>query len=124
MPLADRLAASHDYQRVILRLALNPQGADAAKVAHHIIPLQALNEFPELARKAAEGGFNINGMGNGALLDTVDHLGNHTGYSKAVFDELRKIDTALEPEKIAAEFERIADLFGGAIADKSFLPIF
>jgi hypothetical protein len=97
-------------------------GAIAGKVAHHVIPLEALKRFPDLMRKAAEGGFNINGKGNGVLLNTADHVGGHPLYNKSVMDALRGIDPNLSPSRTATEIQKISDILQNAIKQGTFGP--
>jgi len=60
-------------------------------MAHHLIPLEAIQRHPSLMRRAARGGFDINGLGNGVLLDPLDHVGRHPQYSRVVLEELGDI---------------------------------
>ncbi len=120
--LAKQLALHPDTQRALLRTALNANGT--GKVAHHVIPLEAIKAFPELMQKAAKGGFNINGVGNGALLRTADHIGGHPQYSLAVFQQLKTIPGNLSATDTATAVQSIANKLQGAIRENTFLPVF
>jgi hypothetical protein len=61
--LPDELGLSPVIQRAILRAALKADGTGL--VAHHLIPLESLAMFRDLMTRAARGGFDINGAGNG-----------------------------------------------------------
>ncbi len=70
----------------------------------------------------AEGGFNINGKNNGALLDKLDHVGGHPTYNKALMDTLKTIDPNLSPARTATELQKISDIFQDAIKKGTFGP--
>ncbi len=57
--------------------------------AHHIVPFELKNH--ELTKRAAKGGFNINGANNGIRLQTTQHLGSHPKYTNAVRTKLNSI---------------------------------
>ena len=124
MPEGNELVAqqqlSPEAQRALLRAAMNSAGT--GKIAHHVIPLQALTRFPELLRKGALGGFDINGANNGALLDRVEHIGGHPQYNAAVLAELLNIDFNLSPAEIAQALQDVADRLIEAIDNGTFGP--
>lgn len=85
-------------------------------IAHHLIPLEAIDQFEELMRKAAKGGFDINGLSNGMLLrGQLEHVGRHAHYSQEVFRELnrvaRKVKQSTPQEDIAKWVQEVADGF-------------
>ncbi len=126
--LADELGLSPTIQRAILRAALKADGTGL--VAHHLIPLESLAKFRDLMTRAAQGGFDINGAGNGALLrNCVEHWGSHPGYNKAVMDQLRRISELVRQQRladgdVAALLQNTADILRAASLDGSFLPVF
>lgn len=69
--------------RAKLRMAL---GGEVGTQAHHVIPLQLRTH--EILRRAARGGFDINGEGNGISLPSAIHRGSHPKYTKRVQDAL------------------------------------
>jgi uncharacterized protein RhaS with RHS repeats len=118
--LLTELSLSPAAQRAILRQAMGTNGS--GKVAHHVIPLEAIKRFPELMRKAAQAGFNINGRSNGALLERISHFGGHPMYNRVVLDELAAINSRLGPAAIKREVEVIAETMRNAIARGTFGP--
>ena len=124
--LKDLLESAKDgnYGRSLLRDALKSSGT--GKVAHHVIPLEATKGASEVMKKAALGGFNINGANNGlALIPDVEHLGGHPGYNKIVIDEINKIPLDLTFAETAAKVQAIVDtLKKAARGSKPFLPNF
>jgi hypothetical protein len=68
--LLSQLDLSKEEQRALLRAAMDSAGT--GKIAHHLIPLEAIDEFKDLMQKAARGGFDFNGKGNGILLDALE----------------------------------------------------
>jgi hypothetical protein len=76
----------------LLRYALGLQ-VDSGRVAHHIIPLEARTKFPELMRRAAQGGFDINGCNNGFAMLAELHRDNpgHSSYSESAFSALQRL---------------------------------
>lgn len=139
-----QLSLNEGVQRAILRLRLVHNvlvelgdtggwkllreigGGNASNArAHHVIPLKAINEFPDLMRKAAAGGFDINGLNNGMLLrggtqiahvaDGAQHIGNHPEYSRQVFARLRRLaddlTTDVTPQEVARKVQDVADYF-------------
>jgi RHS repeat-associated protein len=118
--LVGQIGRSHDAQRALLRQAMGSNGS--GKVAHHVIPLEALKRFPELMKKAAQGGFNLNGRNNGALLNRVDHIGGHPIYNSAVMEQLNRINPNLSPTRIAREIQKASDTLQNAIKNGTFGP--
>jgi len=111
---------SRERQRALLRDALNSAGT--GKIAHHVIPLEALTRFPDLMKRAAEGGFDINGANNGVLLDRVDHIGGHPQYNDAVMEALAQLDPDASAAIIARRIQQAADTLQRAIADGTYGP--
>jgi hypothetical protein len=119
--LVDQLNLPKDVQRALLRDALNTNGTGL--IAHHLIPLQAFSEYPELLEKAAGGGFNINGAKNGIpLIPFIEHYGFHPIYNRSVLDALDNISTTLSPEDTAAAVQDVADTYRQAIDNDTFGP--
>lgn len=56
---------------------------------HHLIPWEMREN--ELVKRAAEGGFNINGAENGIRLGEDIHFGSHPNYNAAVENKLNSI---------------------------------
>lgn len=78
--------------------------------AHHIIPWELREN--ELVKRAAKGGFNINGAENGIRLGPEVHLGSHPKYNEAVAAKLNSIlDTNpnISPEEAAEAVRSYAD---------------
>jgi len=126
--LPDELGLSPVIQRAILRAALNSDGTGL--VAHHLIPLESLAKFRDLMTRAARGGFDINGAGNGALLTQwVEHSGSHPGYNSAVMDHLGRLAQLVKQRRLgdAAVAELMQDtarILAEAICNGSFMPMF
>ncbi len=104
----------------ILRDAMQSNGT--GKIAHHLIPLEALGKHNSLLQKAARGGFNMNGCNNGVLLGVVDHIGGHPQYNKAVMQHLDTIPKNLSDADTAKLLQNAADKLRKAIEDGTFGP--
>ena len=105
LSLVDQLDLPSNTQRALLREAM--ESAGTGKVAHHLIPLEAVSKHRQLLEKAAEGGFNINGRNNGVLLrEGVDHIYNHPIYNRDVLDHLESIPKDLTPKETARRLQR------------------
>jgi hypothetical protein len=93
--LVGQLKLPVNLQRAILRLRLVHEfGVQAAKgmIAHHIIPLQAIDEFKELMKRGAKGGFDINGLENGQLVLEGAHVGmDHAAHNLRILRRLEDI---------------------------------
>jgi hypothetical protein len=126
--LPDELGLSPVIQRAILRAALKADGTGL--VAHHLIPLESLTNFRDLMTRAARGGFDINGAGNGALLTQwVEHWGSHPCYNSAVMDHLARLAQLVKQRRLgdAAVAELMQDtarILAEAIRNGSFMPMF
>jgi len=118
--LVEQLALHADVQRALLRDAMGAAGT--GKIAHHLIPLEAISANRSLLEKAANGGFNLNGKENGILLDAINHVENHPVYNRDVLDILRTIPKDLTPEATAGEVRKIADLLNKAIKKGTYGP--
>jgi len=118
--LVRELSMSPDDQRALLRAAMESSGT--GRIAHHVVPLEALQRFPELMQKAALGGFNMNGRNNGALLLREDHIGGHPEYNAAVMSAISKLDPNLSPANAAAAMQNIADKLLDAINNGTYGP--
>jgi RHS repeat-associated protein len=118
--LVDQLKWPKDAQRALLRDALKSSGA--GKVAHHIIPLQAETEYEALLRKAALGGFDINGANNGILLDEADHVYGHPVYNQEMLDALNRVPDNLSPADTAKSLQNISDQMRKAINAGTYGP--
>ena len=92
------------------------------KIAHHVVPLEALKRFPDLMKKAAKGGFNINGKNNGALLNRADHIGGHPNYNSAVMEQLGRINPNLSPARTAKELQKVSNTLQNSIKQGVFGP--
>jgi len=90
--------------------------------AHHLIPLEMLGTHSDLLRRAARGGFDINGANSGMLLGSDRHIGGHPDYNSAVSNELGLIDPNLPPAEIARQVQDIAYRIQRAIVNGTFGP--
>jgi hypothetical protein len=100
------LEISENAARRHLRNAL--EGGEGQ--AHHIIPWEARDH--ELIKRAAEGGFNINGANNGIRLGPEIHMGSHAKYNDAVISKLDSILSAnpnISPQDAAQAVQGFAD---------------
>ena len=126
--LPDELSLSPAIQRAMLRSVLKADGTGL--VAHHLIPLEAITKFRDLMTRAARGGFDINGAGNGVLLENwIEHWGSHPGYNRAVMDQLGRISRIvkqrhLDDSAVAELIEDTARTLAAAISNGNFLPIY
>jgi hypothetical protein len=118
--LKKELRLTKDEQRALLREALGQAGS--GKVAHHIIPLEAITKYKSLLEKAAEGGFDINGVNNGILLNATEHIGGHPLYNGVVLQELGKIPKNLSPAETAQRLQDVADALRKAIEAGKYGP--
>lgn len=80
------LNLSTPASRKKLQRRLGTSGEDRA---HHIIPLEMRDH--ELVRRAARGGFDINGTKNGIGLHDSVHNGSHGKFNSAVRNRLDRI---------------------------------
>jgi hypothetical protein len=122
MPLVRQLTLDPSVQRWLLRRALD---APKDKIAHHVIPLEALKKYESLMQRAARGGFDINGVSNGVLLARADHRFGHPQYSRAILDELRQINRQarrLTDSQVARLIQDTADTARRACEDGTFRP--
>jgi hypothetical protein len=141
--LVAQLALDPDIQRALLRDAISSVEGEgpAGSVAHHLVPLEAINEVGPLMTRAAEGGFDINGIENGIRLldwnrleglgllndgiaDAVQHVGPHQGYNGIVIGELADIPQSLSPAATAAELRLMANTLRQSINSHAMLPDF
>jgi len=124
--LVEQLSLSDAAQRKLLRDALGQPGT--GKVAHHLIPLEALHKFRQLFERGARAGFDLNGRRNGRLLlDRIEHYGGHLGYNRAVLEQIANLDSQarqLSDVDIAEALYDIADTLGTAIDKGDFFPDF
>ena len=123
--LVDEISLPREAQRALLREALQSLGT--GKIAHHLVPLEGLSKYSSLMERAAKGGFDINGRGNGALLDAVEHIGGHPQYNRVVLEELGRINRqarGLDDPDIAGLLQDTADTLRAAINNRTFLPDF
>jgi hypothetical protein len=104
----------------MLRAAMvNAYGLKAAagKAAHHVVPLELATDpvTSKIIERAAKGGFDINGLGNGKFWDDVFvHDGSHPGYTAQVKDFLAaNYDSAMTDADVAGFVQQAADLFRG-----------
>lgn len=120
--LVKQLDLSGDDARALLREALGQHGT--GKIAHHLVPLEAIKAERQLMEKAALGGFNINGANNGILLTRTQHIGGHPQYNAIVIRRLREIPKNLSPQETAQEVQKVADILMKAATRKRnpFLP--
>jgi len=114
LPLERQLELCADDQRVLLRAIMEGELATGSRVAHHIIPLEALKKYPELMRKAARGGFDINGINNGFAILKQLHPENHPWYNERAMNALREIVedsryAQMNDAEIAAKIQGLAD---------------
>lgn len=113
-----QLAENAGTQRMLLQDALGGKGT--GMIAHHLIPLEAETQYGGLIKKAAAGGFNMNGASNGILLNAVDHVGGHPIYNKSVLDALEDIPTNLSAAKTASRLQKIAEKLRNSITAGTF----
>ncbi len=104
-----------------LATALGTKGT--GKIAHHLIPVQLVDELP-VVREAIEQGFDFNGKINGIALDATRHSGSHGDYTNMVnrmikgAEETMKGKTPKEIlEYVAKETETIIKSTTGKIND-------
>jgi|GEM_PF-3305815 len=71
------------------RRSLNNAVAGEGGQAHHVIPWQMRSH--ELVKRAAAGGFNMNGANNGIRLGANQHLGSHSLYNEAIMTKLNSL---------------------------------
>ena len=125
VPLAKQLRHTPAEQRFLLGEAMGNQ-VGSGKVAHHIIPIEAISKHRELIERAAKGGFDINGCNNGILLRPgIDHIGNHRQYNKEVLEYLGRIQKQigqLTDREIAGLIQETADALRKAIEKKKYGP--
>ena len=112
---------SDNAQRTLLRDRLGGEPYDGL-FAHHVIPLQISSVYPELMRKAAAGGFDMNGVDNGIMLTGADHVGGHPGYNADMIEAVAEIDLNGTPHEIAQELSDLADLYKTAIQNNTYGP--
>ena len=118
LSLVQQLDLPEEVQRNMLREAVGFV-KKGEQVAHHLIPLKARTSYPELMKKAAEGGFDINASYNGRILEKAEHKGNHPGYSQLVFERLSKVDPNLSAEETAKELRNIAQDLNKSFEEKT-----
>ncbi|MCU7839805.1 MAG: AHH domain-containing protein [Candidatus Thiodiazotropha sp. (ex Troendleina suluensis)] len=70
----------NQFQKKFSQLIKN--GRTGNLQAHHIVPWE-LRSHP-IVKRAAKGGFNINGRHNGVALSTMAHRGSHATYTARV----------------------------------------
>ena len=122
LPLEKQLNLHKDIKRLIFMrsMGLAPEGLKFP-VRHHLIPLEVLAEYPDLMKKAAQGGFDISGKGNGVWLNAADH-GSHNQYFKTLDKMINRISPNLTPAATAERVQGIADTLMQAAKDRTFLP--
>ncbi|MEZ6063469.1 MAG: AHH domain-containing protein [Planctomycetaceae bacterium] len=99
------------------------QSAGTGKIAHHLIPLEAITKHRALLDKAAKGGFNINGKNNGILLrQAINHIDNHPIYNRDVIRHLDSVPKNLNPTDTARMLQNAADKLRKAIEDGTYGP--
>ncbi|MEM8947586.1 MAG: AHH domain-containing protein, partial [Planctomycetota bacterium] len=101
-------------------------GAKPGERAHHILPLEAARALPDLFRRGAKGGFDINGAGNGRPLPWFDHPNGHPKYNQDVIGALTEFGRfarrkSFSDAQIAQGLQGIADSIGNAI-DNGWVP--
>lgn len=82
---ADELSVSAQAARRHLRRNVPGTGGQA----HHIIPFESRSH--DLVQRAARGGSDMNGAGNGIRLELTQHLGSDPKYNAAVTTKLDDI---------------------------------
>lgn len=132
--LIKQITLHPNVQRAILRINMFGKHGFSifGKASHHLVPLEALKEFPELMKRAAKGGFNINGLQNGKLLqhsgtgfsqelfdEGFRHFNNHPVYNQFVKKRLGRIADAIAPNtpnvEIAKKIEALAEKLSALI---------
>ncbi len=74
-------------------------------------------------RKAAAGGFDINGIVNGKVLTALTHEGPHDVYTNYVVEQLRRIPLDdLTSEQVASRVREIAG-FMDELIDRGVNPL-
>jgi A nuclease family of the HNH/ENDO VII superfamily with conserved AHH len=120
--LSDQLDLPVFVQRTMLRENLK-LAKGSRKIAHHLIPLEAIGRFKNLLRKGAEGGFDLNAAYNGVRLKPgAAHFGGHPKYNEAVLMALQKIDATLSPAETAKALRDVANTLRAALRKGEFGP--
>jgi len=113
----EALQTSRSQATKAIRAAMNPKPGFSP---HHKLPWKAAKDNP-LMKKAAEGGWNLNGANNGVNLPSQLHNGwkNWNAWHKYVnelgkraLDKAWKKNPNMSSEQAAAEAQRIADWLG------------
>ena len=84
-----------------------------------------MTEFPELMRKGAESGFDINGLRNGIMLRSEDHVGGHPSYNADMIEAIEAIegiDLDRSPAEIAQLLTELMELYREAIENNTYGP--
>lgn len=79
--------------------------------AHHLIPLEAINDPATAARiqAAARGGFRINGgSDNGVLLSELFHIDGHPMARRRMLAKIAQIDDSISDAAMAAKLRELA----------------
>jgi len=121
LSLTAQLKLPVSLQRAILSVQMGV-APFAGALRHHLIPLEALKEYPDLMRKAAQGGFDINGKMNGAWLRTADHYAGHPEYNGVVLKQLLRVDAGLSPAATADALREISSTLNSSIRAGTFGP--
>ena len=111
---SDELNVSANAARRHLRRSVG--GARGGQV-HHVIPWEWRNH--PLVRKAAKGGFNMNGSNNAIRLTLTQHNGSHDDYSQAV---LKRLDAMLKTNPQISNVDAANAIQGYANTLKAALP--
>ncbi len=105
-----QLAMPQVVRRAVFQLRMFAEHGYAmfGKYKHHLIPISVVDEFPELMKRAARGGFDTNSAYNGKLLkgtgsrytdelfdDGYRHFWSHPEYNDEVRTRLQSLETAL-----------------------------
>jgi hypothetical protein len=109
-----------DLQRWLLRESMGTSGTK--QIAHHIIPLEAIGKCGGVIRKGVQGGFNMNGRGNGLAVSRSDHIGGHKCYNEAVLEQVCNLNAALPASDLARELGEMVATLRSAVDAGTFGP--
>lgn len=100
---SDELALDNEVARKRLRAVI---GSKQGFQAHHVVPLELRQH--DLVRRAAKGGFDINGKENGISLSDKIHRGSHPKYTEKIKEALDEKLTAsgVDSDEVIAQWLR------------------
>jgi hypothetical protein len=123
---SENLLVHNACSRILRKNLGDPGWGEAPWQAHHIIPGQFEKEGHPFVVRAMDGGWKIDGAGNGVSLPYLDedaarlgvpaHRGSHPQYSSRVRNELddlnrRAINEGWDDQRCAYEMQKLTDRF-------------